>query len=333
MQSLKRIWPQLLPSKPTFGLSSIPPQKDRVVIITGSTSGIGLELARLYYDAGATVYMAVRNETKAKDTIKAIMEESTSAAPGKFHVLRIDLSDLSTIKPFVTEFLSQESRLDLLHNNAGVANMAPSQRTAQGIEPHLGINCAAPYLLTSLLSDILIRTAANPETPPNTVRVIWSSSMLVDAMSPSGGIPPSHLEAPGKDVNRNYALSKTGNWFLADRMAKHFNTAAVGERGVISITANPGNIQTPMWDTAPKIAVILSKPVFYTVKKAAITLLWAGCSQEVTVKDGGRYVIPFGKWHPNPRPDLLREMEDKEGVKGNAKILEEWCDKVTQAFR
>ncbi|KAE8370902.1 short-chain dehydrogenase [Aspergillus caelatus] len=336
MEYCKRIWPQVFPAKAALTSTTVRSQVGRVVIITGSTAGIGLALTRIYYDAGARVYMAARNETKAHAAIQAITTTSTSQAPGTIKFLAIDLSDLCTIKPFVTTFLSQESRLDVLHNNAGVACVPLSQRTAQGLEPHMGTNCVGPYLLTALLSDLLIRTAAAADTVPSSVRVVWSSSLLVDTSAPSEGVPPKELDYPSEDPIRNYTISKTGNWFLADRFAKRFNAASVGasdgpasEKCVVSITANPATVHTGIYDNAPRIAVWLTMPFFATVEDGALTLLWAGCSEDITVRDGGRYVIPFGQWHPKPRADLLEAMADE----GYAKELEDWAEKITQEFR
>ncbi|GLA37353.1 hypothetical protein AnigIFM63309_004266 [Aspergillus niger] len=332
MQIFKRIWPQLFPAKPTLTADSLPPQTGRVVIITGATSGLGLELARILYHAGATVYIAARNETKAHNvinTITATTSPNPTTQPGELIYLPIDLADLRTIPIFVNSFLARSNRLDLLFNNAAVACLPPTQVTAQGYEPHIGINCAAPYLLTSLLSPILTSTAQSPSTPPNSVRVIFTSSMVVDFLAPTGGVPSSALTSspdPKSDPNTNYAISKTGNWFLAAHFA-----STLGSNGVVSITQNPGNIDTPIYDNAPRLSVWVSKPVFYTPEVGVSTLLWAGFEEGITVDDGGRYVIPFGRLHPGPREDLLGAM--REGGSGEMERFVEWCERVTKEFR
>lgn len=59
-----------------------------------------------------------------------------------------------------------------------------------------------------------------------------------------------------------------------------------------------------------------------------------GLATEVTVRDGGRYVVPWGKWHPRPREDLLEAINDKEeGGKGFARVFEEWCERTTKPFQ
>lgn len=328
MDTLKRIWPQLRPSPPApLTTANLPSQAGKVFIITGSTGGIGLELTKILHAAGATVYLAARSESKAMAAIKAITLDNTSV--GSVHYLHLDLADLTTIKPFATAFLAAESRLDVLFNNAGVANMPASARTTQGLETHMGVNCVGPYLLTQLLSPRLISTAALPGTQPNSVRVIWSSSMLVDVLAPPEGVLPGELDAPSTDQNRNYAISKTGNWFLAARLAKQ-----LGTKGVVSITQNPGNLRTAIFDDTPRLIVWASLPVLFKAVDGAHTTLWAGLAPEVTVQDGGRYVVPWGKWHPRPRDDLLQAIKDKEeGGKGLAKVFEDWCESTTWRFR
>lgn len=327
MSTLKRVWPQLRPSpRAPLTAANLPSQAGKVFIITGSTAGIGLELTKILHAAGGTVYMAARSESKATAAIAAITSDTTSV--GSIHYLHLDLADLTTIKPFATAFLASESRLDILFNNAGVANMPASARTPQNLEMHMGVNCVGPYLLTQLLSQQLIATAAAPGTPPNSVRVVWSSSMLVDVLAPPEGVPPAELDAPSKDQNRNYAVSKTGNWFLAARLAKQ-----LGPKGVVSITHNPGNLRTGIFDDTPRLIVWASLPVLFKAVDGAHTTLWAGLAPEVTVRDGGRYVVPWGKWHSRPREDLLQAIQEKgDGGKGLARGLEEWCESVTKAF-
>lgn len=329
MAALRRIWPQLRPSPAaTLTASTIPSQTGRVIIVTGSTAGIGLELAKALYEAGATVYMAARSPSKAATAITAI-NSAPSPHGGTIKFLQLDVADLSAIAPFVKAFLAVETRLDVLFNNAGVANVPATVRTPQGLEMHMGTNCVGPYLLTQLLAPILVATAARPDTAPNSVRVVWSSSMLVDVLAPPEGVPPAELDAPSADQNRNYAVSKAGNWFLAVRLAKQ-----LGPKGVVSVTQNPGNLLTAIFDETPRIIVWLSLPVLFTAVDGANTALWAGLAPDVKVEDGGRYVVPWGKWHPNPRKDLLEAIKDEdEGGKGYAAQLESWCEEKTKEFR
>ena len=127
------------------------------------------------------------------------------------------LEDLTTIKPAVETFVTKESRLDVLFNNAGVSLPPRGSVSAQGHELQMATNCLGHYLLTQLLLPTLLKTAES--APPATVRVIWTSSIVVDASAPQGGMNITELTNPSSNQQRNYLNSKTGNWFLASALA------------------------------------------------------------------------------------------------------------------
>ena len=65
----------------------------------------------------------------------------------------------------------------------------------------------------------------------------------------------------------------------------------------------------------------------------AYTELWAGLAPEITCEDGGRYVIPWVRWHPAPKLELLRSMKAKEeGGTGLAAEFWGWCDDETMQY-
>jgi len=130
--------------------------------------------------------------------------------------------------------------------------------------------------------------------------------MLVDAKTPVGGISIPELSAPTADQNRNYAMSKAGNWFLAEEFAER-----VRGDGVVSVTLNPGDLKTKIWDAAPRVTRILTTLVLHEPKMGDCTALWAGLGAEVSVEDEGRYVVPCGRWHPQPRKDIGMALKAK----------------------
>lgn len=108
--------------------------------------------------------------------------------------------------------------------------MAPvGSKTAQEHEIHVGTNCLGPYLFTQLLLPQLREAAKS--APEASVRIVWTSSMMVDALAPWGGIDFAELAAPSSDQNRNYAISKAGNWLLASEFARR-----VDGDGILSLT-------------------------------------------------------------------------------------------------
>ena len=317
---------QFFPPKPRLTEANLSSQAGKVFIVTGGYSGIGLELCTILYRAGGKVYLAGRSEAKAQAAIAQIKATPT-ASPGEIIFLRLSLDDLTTIKPAVESFTSIESRLDVLFNNAGVSLPPRGSVSVQGHELQMATNCLGPYLLTQLLLPILRSTAKT--SPPATVRVIWTSSIVVDVSAPKCGINLADLEHPPPDQQRNYLNSKLGNWFLADALATQ-----VGAEGILIVTQNPGNLKTALLRHTPWVLGFVTAPLLYRARMGAYTELWAGLSDELTTGDGGKYVLPWGRLHESPRSDLLAAMKSKEeGGSGVAASFVEFCEKRTAEYR
>jgi NAD(P)-dependent dehydrogenase (short-subunit alcohol dehydrogenase family) len=113
---------QFFPPSPNFEEKDLDSLRDRVFLITGGTSGIGLELAKILYHAGGRVYITGCTEEKALQAVAAIREsvpesKSTSSAddaPGQIDFIILNLDDLASIKPSVEAFQAKETRLDVL---------------------------------------------------------------------------------------------------------------------------------------------------------------------------------------------------------------------------
>lgn len=149
----------------TWNSRNIPDQKGRVAIVTGSSSGIGLETARVLADKNATVIIAVRNQEKGKAAAKKITGENQNA---DIEIMALDLADLASIRNFADTFKNKYPRLDLLINNAGVM-IPPYAKTTDGFELQFGTNYLGHFALTGLLINRLKKTSGS--------RVVNVSSM------------------------------------------------------------------------------------------------------------------------------------------------------------
>ncbi|KAF4630334.1 hypothetical protein G7Y89_g7798 [Cudoniella acicularis] len=320
---------QLFPPSPKFTDNNLPSLVGKVFIVTSANSGVGFEVAKILYCKGGTVYIAGRSPTKVAAAIEAIRTTSNEG-PGYIKSLYLDLSDLSTISTCVSSFLAQETRLDVLWNNAGIGQSPAGSVSVQGHEAHMGTNCLGPFLLTKLLLPIFVQTAKS--SPRGSVRVIFTSSGLVDMKAPEGGVSLTEL-APdnlSKDVVRNYSASKAGNWFLASEFDKR-----IRKEGIVCVTQNPGNLRTSGWtsDRIPWAARKFFSPVLHEPKFGAYTELWVGLSEDVKCEDGGRFAIPWGRWHPSPRADIIQSLKTKEeGGTGLAAEFWGWCEERTKEF-
>ncbi|MCJ1456680.1 hypothetical protein MMC28_007043 [Mycoblastus sanguinarius] len=327
-QQFYQIYTQFFPPSPPLTGSNLPNQAGKVFIITGGSSGIGFELAKILYIAGGTVYIMTRTEASALKAIDEI-KDSATASTSEFGILKfihLDLADLSTIPASVAAFCAAETRLDVLFNNAGIASSPLDYKTAQGIEPHFGINCVGPFLLTKLLLPVLSSTAA--QAPSNSVRIVWTSSILVDMLAPKGGVTIKQLTNPDDNRNEHYSASKAGNWFLASEYH-----ARLKDTGIVSLTQNPGSLRTNVWRTTPGLYYY---PYYFLLSKSiggAYTNLWAGLSEDITLKDGGRYVVPFGRWHSFPREDVLLALKgENDGGTGEAMEFWSWCEEQVEPY-
>ena len=107
----------------------------KVALVTGVTSGIGKETARVLALRGAHVILASRNVQKLNAT-KTYLEESlaSSGKSAKFSVLQLDLGDLDSVRAAAAKFKKMGLGLNLLINNAGVMALAKRTPTKQNFE-------------------------------------------------------------------------------------------------------------------------------------------------------------------------------------------------------
>ncbi|ROV89697.1 hypothetical protein VMCG_10362 [Cytospora schulzeri] len=328
---------QWFPPKPTFTEANLERQDGRVFIITGGNSGIGLALTKFLYPTGAKIYLACRSEERAKAAMKEIVDEYQAAMtsggdaqksdPGELIYMHLDLNDLRTIKSSAAFFTQRETRLDILWNNAGVAGVPTGTKTAQNIEGHIGVNCVGPLLFTQELIPRL--RAAAKVSPPAATRVIWSSSMIIERFAPDGGVDFSELDrmnAAGtgsENASVDYAMSKAGNWFLAVEGARRW-----GSDGILSVTQNPGMINTTVWKHQPNWLMAAMVPTFHSANMGACTMMFAGFSGEVGLDKNGVYILPFGRvQEKNVRGDIVIAIES-----GKPKEFWEWCERLYELY-
>ncbi|MCJ1404313.1 hypothetical protein MMC11_007538 [Xylographa trunciseda] len=315
---------QMFPPAPTYTEKDVGDLTGKVFIVTGSTSGCGFELAKMLYMAGGKVYVAARSPEKIQNAIRSI----TSAGPspsGKLVALSLDLADLSSIKQSATAFLGAEERLDVLVHNAGVMKPPPGSKTKTGHDLEMGTNCLGPFLFNRFLEGILKSTAAS--APPNSVRIVWLASMIAFATPPGGVLWNEKTQQPRVLTNtmENYMASKAGDAFLASECAKR-----LGGSGVISVSVHPGLIKTELQRHGGAVQAFILGFILKPGKFGAYTELFAACSPQITTRDSGKFIIPWGRL--GPIPDHIQEaMKSKsEGGTGNAERFWAWCETETK---
>jgi NAD(P)-dependent dehydrogenase (short-subunit alcohol dehydrogenase family) len=200
-------------------------------IVTGASSGIGVETARALADAGAAVTLAVRN-TQAGERVAAQIREGTGN--GAVTVGALDLSDLSSVSAFAAAW---SGPLDILVNNAGVMAIQELTLSTGGHEMQFATNHLGHFALAHGLHDSLAAAGS--------ARIVSVSS---------GG----HLRSPVVFDDIDYAFrdydpfgaygqSKTANVLFAVEATRRW-----APDGIVANALMPGGIATPLQRHLPE---------------------------------------------------------------------------------
>ena len=205
----------------------IPDQTGRVAVVTGATSGLGLETATALARRGAHVVLTARDAARGE----AALGRLRAAVPGaSVEVAELDLTRLGSVRAFADRTAQRLPRLDLLVNNAGVM-ATPYERTADGFELQIGTNHLGHVALTARLLPLLL------DTP--TSRVVTVSSIGHRA----GRIDLADLNWEHRTYRRwpAYFASKLANLLFAFELDRRL---AGNAAGTASLAAHPGGART-----------------------------------------------------------------------------------------
>ncbi len=247
-------------------------QKGKVVIVTGSSGGLGYETAKVLANKNATVIVAVRNKEKGNAAVEKIKVENPNA---DIQLMLVDLANLKSVHTFAENFKGKFNKLDLLINNAGVMN-PPYTKTKDGFELQFGTNHLGHFALTGLLIDLIKKT-------PN--------SRIVNVSSTAHKIGKLNFEdlnwetRPYKKM-RSYADSKLANLYFTKELQKRLNKQS---SDVIVASAHPGAASTGV-SRHSRFFRILSLFV-QDSKMGALPTLYAAVDPDV---QGNDYIGPGG---------------------------------------
>lgn len=254
--------------------------KDKIVLITGATGGIGkaaaMELAKKQF----TVVIHGRNREKTHQVCEEIRRISGNS---KVDYLVADLFLVRETKQLLREFKEKYSRLDILVNNAGGLMSNERENTAEGIEKTIAINLLAPFLLSNGLLDLL------KASPDARIINVASNSHKLNAKPDMNDI---QLET-GYNPLRSYGNSKLFLIWISQYLAKDLKKQ--GFDHVKVNTLHPGAVATnfgvksnlgPFMNTLAK----MMRPFFRTPEKGADTIVYLATSKEVA-KVSGKYFV------------------------------------------
>ncbi|WP_328472116.1 oxidoreductase [Actinoplanes sp. NBC_00393] len=240
-------------------------------IVTGATSGLGVQVSRVLATSGTKVIMACRDPVRGRAVAATI--------DGDTEVRALDLADLASVRAFADAL---PGPVDVLVNNAGVMGV-PFSLTADGFEAHIGTNHLGPFALTGLLID---RIRGRVVTVTSGLHVLGRIS--------------TDLNWESRRYQRwlAYAQSKLANLLFAYELQRRLAAP------VRSIAAHPGVTATEgqRRDTSLQ-GKILAGGRAQPVQMGALPILYAVTAPDVP---GGACVGPDGFLQRQGNPKLVR---------------------------
>lgn len=248
----------------------------KTILITGCSSGLGIETARALFHTGAALYLTARDLEKAKSALGDIV-----GSP-RVHLLHLDLNSLESVRACAEEFLSKSNTLNILVANAGVM-ACPEGRTADGFETQFGTNHLAHFLLFYLLKSRLL--SSSTQNLNSRVVIVASSAHRISS------VHFDNLSLEGEyEPWKAYGQSKTAKIWTANEIERQY-----GAQGLHAFSLHPGAIATELlrhvsdeqkadWEKNEFLTNYWKSP-----EQGAATSVWGAVARELE-GIGGKYL-------------------------------------------
>ncbi len=240
----------------------------RTVLVTGATAGLGAAAAEAFASRGATVRILARDAHRGERARAAIAARTGN---DDVDVWIGDLSSLASVREVAARFRATGQSLHLLVNNAGVL-LGERRESVDGIELTFATNVLGPFLLTNLLTPVLIDSA-----PARIVNVssggMYSQRIDVDDLESERG---------DYDGPRAYARTKRAQVILTELWAQR-----LGDTGVVVHSMHPGWVDTPGVETSLPRFYRVTKPLLRSPREGADTIVWLGAAPVAARSTGG----------------------------------------------
>jgi NAD(P)-dependent dehydrogenase (short-subunit alcohol dehydrogenase family) len=249
--------------------------KGRTVLVTGGNSGLGLATAVGLAQVGANVTITSRDQVKGDVAASEIGQRSGSVV----EVMCLDLADLASVKSFADEFMSRHDDLGVLVNNAGRV-FGSRRETVDGFEMTIGTNHIGPFVLTNLLTDLLISSAPS--------RIINVGSSAHGYAKEGIAFDDLNWEQRRYNQKNAYRQSKLANILHARELNRRLSP-----QGVTAYAVHPGVVRTGFGTGGDSAIVGVGIRIIgrwlLTPDQGAETSIWAATNPYVVEHAGGYF--------------------------------------------
>ena len=255
--------------------------KGKVVVITGTSSGIGVETVRALSSTGATIYCTARNVTKAKTALAEIPHAA------RLEIFEMDQESFTSVRVAAQAILAKTDQINILINNAGIMAVPDLQFTKDGHELQFGTNHLSHFLFFELLKPALL--AGVTSDFHSRVINLSSGGHRIHGINESDDYNFQNTEYNAMVA---YGQSKTANIYMANEIERRY-----GSRGLHATSVHPGLIgdtglskHLPAAEMTALGAVEEFSRNMKSLEQGAATTVWAAIAKEWGTK-GGRYLV------------------------------------------
>jgi len=259
-----------------YKIDEMPDLTGKVAVVVGGSRGIGEACVHALVQKHCKIHIISATEEHAEAAIDHAAEY-TPEARSLITTHQVDLGDIPATQALAEKLASELDRLDLLMLIAGIG-VSTFGMTKSGLGNHFGVNNVSHVLITDILFPVLKKTAAMPDSPEGSVRIIGEASELHRA-SPSD-VKAESLQEMATDVGptKMYGRSKLGViWVM-----QHLATLLPPVPPILSISVHPGAVGTEQQSSATDAYPVLGKVleyvapvVFMSKEQGAESALWA----------------------------------------------------------
>ncbi len=236
--------------------------KNKLAIVTGANSGMGMATVEALSDAGAKVIMLCRSKKRGEEAFNKLMEKKYR----NLELMLCDLGDYASIREFAAKIKEKYDRLDILVNNAGFISL-DRQETKEGLERQFGINHVGHFLLTNELLSLM-----------------GKGSRIVVVASGAHKAGKIHFDdinlTKGYNVVKAYSQSKLANVLFTKELSRR-----LVDKGITVNCCHPGAVATNMGVDREtgfgKTITGLLRPFFQTPAEGARTAIFLATDDSV----------------------------------------------------